>query len=100
MQDIKEQIKILFLKYYNPSGDVASYLSTSEIYRMLRGIIPSQPITEYDIYDVMKEMDFEQELVVRAEKEKIFEGDDSEGTTDEFDENEKERIFLWKVFEK
>lgn len=99
MQDIKEQIKTLFLSYYQPSGDLASHLSTTKIYNMLRGVIPEQPITEYNIYEAMKEMGFRTVLVVGKKETQIFEGNDDDGTTDEIDNEETNRVFLWEVFE-
>jgi hypothetical protein len=100
MQDLKQQIKDLFLNYYDPKGTFPSHLSTKEIYTMLLGVLPSKPITEYDIYEALKEMGFQQVLVIKTVDEKIFEGDELDGTTDEIDKNEVEKIFLWEVFEK
>jgi hypothetical protein len=98
MQDLKEQIKELFLKHFQPQGQIPVHMSTSAIHDMLRGVIPSQPITEYDIYDAMKEMGFTEDLEILYSKEQIFEGDDDDGTTDEFDKKEIGKIFLWRLF--
>lgn len=91
MQDLKEQIKLLFLKHFSPKGEAPPvHMSTRDIHDMIKGVIPSQPITEYDIYDALKEMEFEQDLKVLY---------DDEGTTDEYDKKEIGKIFLWRLFE-
>lgn len=78
MEDYKEEIRNLFLRYYHVAGAEHKKLqrSTAEILSEVRGVIPAQPISEHDIYEVMKDMGFLQELAIQREKVCIFEGDE------------------------
>lgn len=51
--------------------------SSSEILEMVRGVIPSSPINEHDIFETMKEMNFQYSL-----------------------DNENNYIYLWNLYEK
>ena len=64
MEDYKEKIKELFLRYYRNIGEEQekTYLSTKRILEMVGGVIPSKPISEHDIYECMTDMGFYQEL--------------------------------------
>lgn len=85
MEDYKKIIKELLLRYYTSMGDNANvvYLSTFEILVMSKGVVPTQPISEHDIFEIMKELGF------GIEKTSIL---------DEETEVERE-LFLWKLYE-
>lgn len=73
MEDYKQEIRNLILAYYEPSGTgKALHKSTIQILEMCQGVIPDQPITQHDIYEVMKELGFKIELVGDEEYEKEF----------------------------
>ena len=95
MEDYKEKIKELFLRYYRNIGEEEekTYLSTKRILEMVGGVIPSKPISEHDIYECMTDMGFYGQIC-------IFEGDKEKGIPAEYDRVEVDRVFKWVVFEK
>ena len=101
MEDYKEIIKELFLRYYNQVGskEEKRLLTTQSILTMMQGIIPSEPIGEHDIYEVMKELNFRQELEILYDKICIFEGDKENHLPPEYEKIET-RVFKWVVYEK
>lgn len=77
MEDYKEIVKELILKYFNPfSGKTEEYKSTLEILEMVQGVIPNQPFCQHDIFELMKELSFEIEIVSVDER----------------------KYFLWKLY--
>ena len=54
MEDYKEEIRNLLLKYYHNAGEEHKLLqrTTSEVLNEVRGLIPKHPIDEHDIYDL------------------------------------------------
>lgn len=87
MEDYKELIKEMLSSAYAPNhvqGYDSIYLSTYNVYAMCMGIIPEHPITEHDVYDVMKEMGFEIKHVCEKNQK-----------------TKKENpVFLWKLYKK
>ena len=69
MEDYKEEIRGLIGRYYTPYATTESwestYKSTIELLAMVVGVIPTTPINEHDIYEVMKEMGYAIELVAQ-----------------------------------
>ena len=69
MEDYKEDIRGLIGRYYTPYATTESwestYKSTIELLAMVVGVIPTTPINEHDIYEVMKEMGYAIELVAQ-----------------------------------
>lgn len=69
MEDYKEEIRGLIGRYYSPYATTESwestYKSTLELLAMVLGVIPTTPISEHDIYEVMKEMGYTIELVAQ-----------------------------------
>lgn len=65
MEDYKELIKELLLRYYSTEAQLGEthYKSTYEILTMLQGVIPNEPISEHDVFAVMKELGFQIELI-------------------------------------
>lgn len=101
MEDYKQLMKDLFLKYYSPMGDdfQKKHTTTFEVLVMFRGIIPNEPIGEHEVFDILKELGFRQELQILYEKKCIFEGDEEKGMPPEYDEVEAGRIFKWVVYQ-
>lgn len=101
MEDYKEIMVELLSRYYSPIAVGNKVLkSTADLLVMFRGIIPSHPITEHDVYEVMKESSFEIEQKIITQKVCIFEGDDEKGLPAEHDDVEIGRVFLWVLYEK
>ena len=77
MEDYRQEIINLLAEYYNTEKkENAIYSSTAEILDEVRGVIPSEPINEHDIYDIMKQLGFQVILNISM----------------------GERIFLWEMY--
>ncbi|MOA47425.1 hypothetical protein D3C78_1700600 [compost metagenome] len=102
MEDYKEEIRLLLQKYYYNAGEEHKEIhrTTAQILQEVRGVVPSHPITEHDIYELMKEMYFEQTQEIIYENVCTFEGDAEGGIPPEYEKREVERIFVWKLFQK
>lgn len=102
MEDYKELMKELFLRYYAPEGEdyALKYMSTTYVHNMFRGIIPSQPISEHDVFELLKELGFKTELETLYEEVCIVEENKSLGIQAEYDKIEIGKVFKWLVFEK
>lgn len=102
MEDYKEEIKILLLRFYETSGKEHHLLqkTTSEILTEVRGLIPRNPIDEHDIFEIMKELEFRQDLKIIKEKVCTFEGDEKNGIPPEYEQVEIGRIFVWNLYHK
>ncbi|MDO4763525.1 MAG: hypothetical protein Q4A00_03995 [Flavobacteriaceae bacterium] len=85
MEDYKQVIKELITQYFSPSptGGEEIYKGTFEILVMCKGVIPTQPISEHDVFEVMKELGFSIELQPVEDEETGQEND----------------MFLWKLYE-
>lgn len=88
MDDYKEIIKEMLSAYFTPNGTVCMPMATKRVLRIIRGIIPNDPIDEHDIFAVLREMGFSYELYATYEK------DESGNDTDEI----KDQLFLWNLF--
>lgn len=77
MEDYRQEIINLLTEYYTTEKkENAIYFSTAEILDEVRGVIPSEPINEHDIYDIMKQLGFQVILNISM----------------------GERIFLWEMY--
>lgn len=77
MEDYKQEIINLLTEYYTTEKkENVIYSSTAEILDEVRGVIPSEPINEHDIYDIMKQLGFQVILNISM----------------------GERIFLWEMY--
>lgn len=75
MNDYKEILKTLLLQYYTPHpiGAVEKqYKTTSQVLYMAQGIIPSEPIDQHDVYDVLQELGFTIELVEMPDNTLVY----------------------------
>ncbi|GIZ15312.1 hypothetical protein [Capnocytophaga catalasegens] len=73
MEDYKEIIKQMLLRYFTPiqeQGDEMQ-ISTTDILEMVQGIIPSKPIDEHDVFEVMQQLGFKYELTI-VDNEKML----------------------------
>lgn len=102
MEDYKEEIRKLLQKFYYNSGQENNKIlrSTAQILDEVRGVIPNQPITQHDIFELMKDMYFEQEQEIIYEQVCTFEGNKEEGLKPEYEQREVSRMLLWKMFQK
>ena len=75
MNDYKEILKTLLLRYYSPHpiGAVEKqYKTTLQVLYMAQGIIPSEPIDQHDVYDVLQELGFTIELVEMPDNTLVY----------------------------
>ncbi|MFL9834980.1 hypothetical protein [Chryseobacterium terrae] len=102
MIDYKEEMTKIFCRYYAPFGEQADKknMSTTEIDFLFRGVMPSLPTSEHDVYELMTELGFEQEKVIIYEKVIILEEDKKKGIQEEIDLVPVGQVFKWIVFEK
>ncbi|MGD1319510.1 hypothetical protein [Chryseobacterium sp. 2R14A] len=102
MFDYKEEMTRIFERYYAPVGEMEDKknMSTTEIDFLFRGIIPNMPTSEHDVYELMKELGFEQEKVIIYEKVIIVEANPKEGIQEEVDMVPVGQVFKWIVYEK
>lgn len=90
MEDYKEVIKELLLRNFTPTGINPVFFNTTVILKMVQGIIPKKPISEHDVYEVLKELGFKQQLKTFYKKDK-----DGKDTT-EIDY----QVYLWVFYKK
>ena len=83
MEDYKEIIKEMLLRDFSTRPidtkkalKEALFMTTIEVLQMVQGIIPSKPIDEHDIFDVLKETGFNYGI------------------------NEENSIYVWFLFKK
>ena len=102
MEDYKEEIRNLLQKFYWNVGKEHKLIqrTTAEILQEVRGVIPNQPISEHDIYELMKELLFEQDQKIFYEKVCIVEEYKAKGIKAEYDNVEIGRIFVWNLYQK
>ena len=102
MEDYKDEIRNLLQKFYWNVGKEHKLIqrTTAEILQEVRGVIPNQPISEHDIYDLLKEMLFEQSQKIFYENVCTFEGDEKQGIPPEYEQVEVGRIFVWNIYQK
>ncbi|MDR2205744.1 MAG: hypothetical protein LBE36_06290 [Flavobacteriaceae bacterium] len=100
MEDYKEEIRNLLLKYYTNAGDESKKIrcTTADILQEVRGVIPSEPVSEHDIYEIMKAMYFEQAQEIVYEKVCIFVGNKRKGLPPEYETQETGRRFVWELY--
>jgi len=102
MIDYKEEMIAVFERYYSPTGEIElkKNMSTTEIDFLFRGIMPLLPTSEHDVYELMKELGYEQEKAIIYEEKVIVEENLKEGIKEEIDLIAVGQIFKWIVFEK
>jgi hypothetical protein len=102
MIDYKEKMIALFQRYYLPEGEEyqKKLMSTMEIFVMFSGVLPNQPITEHDVYEMLEEVGYHQEREILYNEVVVVEEDKKRGIKEEIDLVEAGVIFKWVIFEK
>lgn len=85
MEDYKEQIKELLLREFATQGSRQLAMTTTQVTRMVKGVIPKEPITEHEVYEVLKEINYPMHLKT------VFMKDEEDKDTDLIDF----QIFVW-----
>lgn len=99
MEDYKAIMLDLINRFYTTNVNPRLIqLTTVEVYNLISGIIPMYPITNHDVYDIMKEAGFQIDQKIVVEKVCIKEATDLSAA--EYDSVEKERLFVWNLYEK
>lgn len=101
MMDYKEIMKSLLAEYYKPEDPAGTplHMTTGALLDMFRGIIPAQPISEHDVFELLQELGYRQEQKIFYEKVLISEGDHEAGIMPEYDNVEVARRFMWVLYE-
>lgn len=100
MIDYKEEMILLFSQYYSPIGEEyqKKFMSTFQVYAMFKGILPSEPFSEHEAYEILKELGFKQEMELITNEEILVE--ESDEVDEEKDTHVIGRVFKWVVYEK
>lgn len=104
MHDYTQTMKEILAKYYEPTSLLENVLpvyqaSTVQMLNWFRGIIPKHPIDEHDVFDVLKELGFQQVQKILTEKVCIVEANPKKGIKAEYDEVEIGRVLVWNLYE-
>lgn len=102
MKDYKETMMILFQRNYSTTGEEwqMKKVSTMYVHAMFMQLIPSEPITEHDVFEVLDELGYQIVLETLYDKVCIFEGNEKEGREPEYDMVEAGKVYKWVIFEK
>lgn len=85
MEDYIEEIKNLITRDFSSEGSNYAQYTTTQILDMVRGVIPDEPISEHDIYTVLKELNFRKHLHT------VFVKDKEDKPTEEVDF----QLYVW-----
>lgn len=102
MVDYKEIMMDLFQRYYSNTGDEwqMKKVSTTYIHSLFTQLIPSEPITEHDVFEMLQELGYNPVLETLYDRVCIYEGDEGKGIDPEYDMKEVGKVFRWLIFEK
>ncbi len=102
MIDYKEEMIALFMRYYATDGEEyqKKHMTTTEIDFLFRGVLPNLPVSEHDVYEIMKAEGFYQEKVIIYEEKIIVEENLARGIQQEVDLIPVGQVFKWVVYEK
>lgn len=102
MIDYKEKMIALFQRYYTNDGEMhqKKNMTTSQIFFMFCGVLPNQPITEHEVYEMLDELGYMQERVIIYNEETLVEENKNLGIKEKIDLVEAGQVFKWVVFEK
>jgi hypothetical protein len=101
MDDYVQVMKDLLLEYYSttPEGSKIE-MQTGDVFRWLKGIIPDQPVTEHDVFDVLTELGYKKSQKILTKKVQTVKADKSKGIIAEYEEKEIGRILVWVLYDK
>lgn len=102
MDDYKEIMKDLLLQYYSPTPDgQVLQLYTRDLLSWFRGIIPSKPIDEHDVFEILNLAGFRSSQKILTERLilnlKDVEQNQEKPITQEV---ETGRVLVWNLYEK
>jgi len=101
MDDYKQTMIDLILHYYSPTPEGSNIqMQTSQVLSWFKGIIPNQPITEHDVFDVLKEQSFKHSQKILTETIQTVKGNKLRGILPEYEEKEIGRILVWNLYER
>lgn len=101
MNDYIQIMKDIIQEYYSttPEGNKID-MQTSEILRWFKGVIPDQPITGHDVFDILTELGYKKSQKILTEKVQTKKGIKNLGVEPEFTEKEVGRILVWNLYER
>jgi hypothetical protein len=101
MDDYVQIMKDLLQEYYSttPEGSKIE-MQTSDVFRWLKGIIPDQPVTEHDVFDVLTELGYKKSQKIITKRVQTVKANKKEGIQAEYEDQEVGRILVWNLYEK
>jgi len=102
MLDYKEKMIALFQRFFCPDGDIENkkHMTTIEVLEMFLGVIPSEPVSEHDVYEILEELGYTQDRVIIYEEKETASANENLGIKRQIDLVEVGVVFKWVVFEK
>ncbi|MBO6183629.1 hypothetical protein AB670_02572 [Chryseobacterium sp. MOF25P] len=99
MNDYKETMQKILLEYYSntPEGSKIQ-MQTSAVLSWFKGVIPSQPVNEHDVFEVLTDLGFKHSQKIIYEKNVIKKATKWEEEISE--EIEVGRILVWNLYER
>lgn len=100
MDDYKEEMKDIVLQYYSPTPDGGDniQMQTGAVLNWFRGVIPNEPITQHDVFDILKELGFKHSQKILTEK--VIIKKKTQWTEEISEEQEVGRILVWNLYER
>ena len=101
MDDYVQVMKELIQEYYSttPEGNKIEW-TTQNVFQWLKGIIPSQPVTEHDVFDVLTVLGFSKSQKIIKKKIQTLKADKKEGIPAKYEEIEVARMLVWNLYER
>ncbi|QWA38889.1 hypothetical protein [Chryseobacterium sp. ZHDP1] len=101
MNDYIQIMKDIIQEYYSttPEGNKIE-MQTSAILRWFKGVIPDQPITEHDVFDVLTELGYKKSQKILTERIQTVKANKKEGIQAEYEDVEVARILVWNLYER
>lgn len=61
MEDYKQKLQELILKFFSPISVSGGYdlMTTCRVLELVTGVLPQEPISEHDVYEVLTALSFE-----------------------------------------
>lgn len=100
MDDYIQEMKDIILQYYTPTPDGGNTLQmqTGAVLNWFRGVIPKEPITQHDVFDLLKELGFKHSQKILTETIVLKKA--TRFTDEVSEEQETGRVLVWNLYEK
>lgn len=101
MDDYVQVMKDLLQEYYStsPEGNKIE-MRTSDVFTWFKGIIPDEPISQHDVFDVLTELGYKKSQKIITKQVQTVKANKNLGIKSEFEEKEIGRILVWILYDK